>query len=88
MYAALLALQPGWHLLHWDELHDGVMHVRADCGYGNRSLSLFLLGITVALLIIVWRRPRLGRRSFVFGVVLAFTLLNIIDLLYHFTPAL
>jgi len=75
----LPCVQPAWGLLSWAELHDGDRYPRGDCGYGNRSLSLFLLGITLALLIIVWRRLPLSRRSFVFGVVFALTLLNIID---------
>lgn len=85
LYSALLALQPGWHLLHWDELHDGVMHVRADCGYGDRSLSIFLVCATATLLVIAIRRPSLKRRTFLFGVVAAFTVLNLLALLIMFS---
>jgi len=78
LYAGLLALQPGWSLLSREELFEGVMHVRADCGYMGRALSLFLLGATVAVSAIVWRRPALRRRTFIFGLAVAFTFMNVV----------
>ena len=75
VYAAVLALQPAWELL-WQELYGGGIRVRADCGYSQRSLSLFLLASTIALLIIVWRHSHVQRRSFIFGLAVAFTLFS------------
>jgi hypothetical protein len=83
MYAALLAFQPGWDLVR-QELHGGGIRVRADCGYGQRSLSLFLLGATVALLIILVRRLSVKRRSFIFGLALAFSLMCLLETSYMF----
>jgi len=76
-YAALLALQPGWGLL-WQELSTGTIRVRADCGYSLRALSLFLLAAAIAVCIIVLRRPTVRRRSFLFGLAVAFTGMNIV----------
>ena len=63
LYAGLVALQPGWSLLGRQELLEGVMHVRADCGFMGRALSLFLLAATLAVSVIVWQRPGLRRRT-------------------------
>lgn len=87
VYAALLALQPGWGLVS-QELRTGLIRVRADCGYGQRSLSLFLLAAAVAVAVVAWRRPATRRRTFIFGLVVAFTFMNVLGelLLYSTLP--
>ena len=77
VYAALIALQPGWGLL-WQELSTGAIRVRADCGYSQRSLSLFLLGATIAVCVIVFQRATVRRRTFLFGLVVAFTSMSVV----------
>ena len=86
VYAALLALQPLWHVLTWEELRSGFFPVRADCGYGPRSLSLLFLAVTIAAFLVVWRRPSFGRRAFVFRVCLVFTLVSVFQLMTDFLP--
>ena len=54
-YGLALALQPGWGFLK-EALGDQSLHARADCFYGPRAASIQLLAITIALLVIVWRR--------------------------------
>ena len=82
-YAALVALQPGWDLV-MQELHGGGIGVRADCGYSQRALSLFLLAATIVVSVIVWRRPTVRRRTFVFGLAAAFTSMNLLaELLFY-----
>ena len=77
VYAALLALQPGWGLL-WQELSTGEIRVRADCGYSQRSLSLFLLAATIAVCVIVLRRTAVRRRTFLFGLAVGFTAMSVV----------
>ncbi len=85
LYAGLLALQPGWSLLSREELFEGVMHVRADCGYSGRALSVFLLAASLAVAMIVFRQPGVRRRTFVFGLVAAFTFMSIVGEWLPFT---
>lgn len=80
VYTTFLALQPGWILLSWENLHGATLYARADCGYGLRSFSLFYLAATIALSVIVWHRLQLTRRSFVFGLAVVFTLINLTNL--------
>jgi hypothetical protein len=77
VYAALLALQPGWGLL-WQALSTGGIRVRADCGYSQRSLSLFLLGATIAVCVFVLQRATVRRRTFLFGFAVAFTSMSVV----------
>ena len=78
LYAGLLVLQPGWSLLSREELFEGVMHVRADCGYMGRALSLFLLAATVTVSVIVCRHPAVRRRAYIFGLAAAFTFMSVV----------
>jgi hypothetical protein len=83
VYAGLLALQPGWEFLY-QEFIRGNFNVRADCGIPARAQSLFLLGATIAVAVIIWRRSALSRRSFVFGLAVALLLMSIVDSFYLF----
>lgn len=85
VYAALLALQPGWEFLYQWFIRQN-FNVRADCGYPARAQSLFLAAVSVAVAVIISRRLPVSRRSFAFGVAVALLLMSIADALYLFTP--
>ena len=85
LYAGLLALHPGWSLLSREELFEGVMHIRADCGYMGRALSIFLLAASLAISVIVFRHSSVRRRTFVFGFAAAFTFMSILGEFFDIT---
>jgi hypothetical protein len=85
LYGGFLALHPGWRLM-WRELRDGTRSIDSDCGYGSRFTSFAVLIATVWVLVILYRRSTLSRRSFVFRGAVAFTTSHIAYLVYVFWP--
>lgn len=84
LYLPLWLLQPGWRLA-WDEIHSGVLPVRADCGFSVRGESIFLF-ITLATMLVTIVRSRTAKRLFLFRVITVCWIVHALVLLARFFP--
>jgi hypothetical protein len=84
LYLPLWLLQPGWRVAR-EEIHSGVLPVRADCGFSIRGESIFLF-ITLATMLVTIVRSRTAKRLFLFRVITVCWIVHALVLLVRFFP--
>lgn len=84
LYAPLLILQPAWRLA-WNEIHRGWRAASADCGFGNRGESIFLM-LTFVVIFVAILRGNVTKRLFLLRLTVVCSIIYGVIFVLSYTP--